>query len=158
MDLGALKEQDVPLAAGSSPYFLFPLLNYGTKQTFSRLNCSFKILFILFHVYECQLACMSASCVYAVPKRPEEDSDPLQLEFQVFVSHCVGAGNRTRAMCKSSQCPHLLSHHLPNSSLLLVRHFVKETRLELTRWPQPAPQTVIQAIAVFAMTATLIRE
>ena len=41
----------------------------------------------------------------------------LQLKLQTVVSCCVGAGNWIRDLCKSSQCPSLLSH-LSSPSLL----------------------------------------
>lgn len=50
------------------------------------------LCFLSFNVYMSVLsACMSATCIQCL-QRPEEGSDPLELE-QTVVSPCVGAGN-----------------------------------------------------------------
>lgn len=43
---------------------------------------------------------------------------PLEVNFEVVVSHFVGAGNRTGVLCKSSKCSEL--SHLSTPSLVVT--------------------------------------
>jgi hypothetical protein len=47
---------------------------------------------------------MYAHHVHAVPSEPEQESDSLELELKMIVSHHVGAGNQTQVFCKSNKC------------------------------------------------------
>ena len=52
--------------------------------------------------------CLHIWFVYYVsswcPRGPEEVSDPLGLELQMVVSHCLSTENLTWVLCKSSKC------------------------------------------------------
>jgi hypothetical protein len=44
------------------------------------------------------------------PQRPEEGSDPLELEIQTVVGHRIGVRIGTQVLCEGSQWSYLLSH------------------------------------------------
>lgn len=55
-------------------------------------------LFLLFYAYGC-FACMSLCTTCAmVPTEARKVSDPLELEFQMAVNHCVGAENGSQVL------------------------------------------------------------
>lgn len=60
--------------------------------------CVLYMCVCMFYAYECLLAGM---CLYRVHPELSVLSDPLELELEVIVSHCVGARNRTQAFCNS---------------------------------------------------------
>lgn len=54
---------------------------------------------VCFHV------CLYAMCMPSASRGQKKKSDPLGLESQIVVSHCVGAENQTLLVLrKSSQC------------------------------------------------------
>lgn len=72
------------------------------------LKCLMRQLFVPrecnIYVYVCFIACMPELHMYAGPaeaRRPDNS----ELELQMIVSWCVGAGNQTRVLCESKQCP-----------------------------------------------------
>lgn len=56
-------------------------------------------------VYVCVSLC--ACCL----RGPEAILDPLDLEWQMVMTHHVDPGNWSRGLCKRSKCSQLLSHH-----------------------------------------------
>lgn len=44
---------------------------------------------------------MYAHHVHAVPSEPEQESDSLELELKMIVSHHVGAGTQAQVLCKT---------------------------------------------------------
>ena len=83
-----------------------------TCPCFSLLLSVFLMIFLcddtfesLFLFYVCEyFACMYVCVSYFALTGPKRVPELLELEFQMFVSHHVGAGNRTWVLCKSSQC------------------------------------------------------
>lgn len=74
-------------------------------SAWSALKCLMRQLFVTrecnIYVYVCFTACMPELHMCAEARRPDNP----ELELQMIVSWCVGAGSQTRVLCESKQCP-----------------------------------------------------
>lgn len=86
------------------------------------------------------MTCMSNAC-----RSQKRASDHLDLEFQMVMSHCVGAGNQTQVLGKSSQCMELLLHTIslaPCGSCLHLSHCNWDHTLDQCDSPQKPPHVI----------------
>lgn len=73
------------------------------NMLFVLIHGGYVIVFIFCVWAFCLHVCKFAHLYAWFPRRPEESSDPLELELQAVVNHHVGVGNRTQVLCKSSK-------------------------------------------------------